>query len=141
MEWREKGRKDNRCREEGSRTSAMTSGTVMNLSAQWVSLSPPLIMALASTTATAMPLADLQLSTKTPLAGIGSWLTGFGGGGLFSMLLQHGAGAVSSIVLMQGQRRQRMTIACERDGAQEKAEGFRPSRLAAADYKQRRSRV
>lgn len=71
MDWTEKGTKARRWRETGSRTSPMTSGTETNLSAHWESLSPPAIMALASTTATAMPLVDLQLSAKTPAVGQG----------------------------------------------------------------------
>lgn len=116
MEWRAKGRKERRCREAGSRTSAMTSGAVTNLSAEWVSLSPPSMRALASTTATAMPLADLQLSTKTLFAEFVSWLLGFGGGLLFTMLLQHGAAGVgvgagfgfgvSSMVLLERSERE-----------------------------------
>ena len=63
----------------------------------WVSLSlPPSIKALASTTATAMPLLDLQLSTKTWFdVGEGSCF-GFGGGWLFTMVLHCYAGETTS---------------------------------------------
>ena len=74
----------------------------------WVSLSlPPLIKALASTTATAMPLLDLQLSTKTWFDVSEGSCFGFGGGWLFTMVLQHGPGGAvgssqwSSIVTLE----------------------------------------
>lgn len=54
-----KGEKDNWWRDAGSRTSFKTSLTDTNLSALLTSL-PPLIMALASTTATEIPLLELQ---------------------------------------------------------------------------------
>lgn len=92
MDWTEKGMKARRWRETGSRTSSITSGTETNLSAHWESLSPPSIMALASTTATAMPLVDLQLSAKTPTVGLGLGFGGFGAVWFFRRLLQHGAG-------------------------------------------------
>ena len=79
----------------------MTSRTVTNLSALQVSLSPPSIKALASTTATAMPFVELQLllsTMKTPVEGAGVSGLGFGGGWLFTMLLHIGAGAGAGAV-------------------------------------------
>lgn len=79
----------------GSLTSSMTSDTDTNLSAEFTSFSPPCMMAVASTTATAMPLVDLQLSTNIPSdvavrPPLGWWWFG-GGCCFFTMLLQHGA--------------------------------------------------
>lgn len=96
MVWTWKGTTARRWREIGSRISAMTSGTETNLSAQWARVSPPWMIALASTTATAMPLEDLQLSTKTLPAAIEAseaefW--GFGSGCFLTMLLQQETGA------------------------------------------------
>ncbi|KAM3687258.1 hypothetical protein ACB098_10G065600 [Castanea mollissima] len=81
----------------GSRTSAMTLGTVTNLSALRVSLSPPSTKSLASTMATTMPFVELQFlllsTTKTLVKGAGVSGLGFGGGWLFTVLLHIGAGA------------------------------------------------
>lgn len=86
----EKGRKDRRWREVGSRISLMTSETDTNLSAKEGSLSPPWIMALASTMATAMPLADLQVSKS--LVGVFGGCGGVGEGVCFTMFDQHTTG-------------------------------------------------
>lgn len=100
-----KGTKSRRRRETGSRTSSMTSGTDTNLSARLEIRSPPSMMALASSTATATPFEDLQLSTKilsVEAPPFWSWV--FAGGWLFTMLLQHrpggaeGCAGASSIV-------------------------------------------
>lgn len=51
------------------------------------------MMALASTTAMAMPLEDLQLSTKTWVVAFDSEVWGFGSACFFTMLLQPEIGA------------------------------------------------
>lgn len=99
------GTKASLCLETGSLTSLMTSDTDTNLSAQLVKVSPPWMIAVASTTAMAMPLMDVEVS-KTRLKLATSWCC-FGDGCFFAILLQHWLEVWDIVVCSVSRERQR----------------------------------